>query len=81
MQTDGVTPVLKPVWDYLLLHDTAPITIETGSSTLSIIFSLGMLEQSDDLTLWTPQPAATSPLTLPLGTLPPRRFFRLSTTP
>jgi hypothetical protein len=81
LQVDGVTPVFKPVWDYLLLHETAPIIIESVSGNISVIFSPGTLEQSNDLTLWTPQPAATSPLTLPLGTLPPRRFFRLSTTP
>lgn len=80
-QADGITPVFKPVWDYLLLHDTAPITIESASGNISVQFSPGTLEQSDDLSRWTPQPAATSPLTLPLGTLPPRHFFRLNTTP
>jgi hypothetical protein len=77
LETDGVTPVLKPVWDHLLLHETAPIIIESNVTTISLLFSPGTLEQSDDLTLWTPQPAATSPLTLPLNTLPPRRFYRL----
>jgi hypothetical protein len=81
MQTDGVTPIFKPVWDYMLLHDTVPINIESVSGNISVIFSPGTLEQSDDLTLWTPQPAASSPLTMPLGTLHPRRFFRLRTTP
>jgi len=80
MQADGVTPVFKPVWDYMLLHDTAPISIETSSGNISVIFSPGTLEQSDDLTLWTPQSAATSPLTLPLGTLPSRRFYRLGSS-
>ncbi len=82
MQADGVTPVFKPVWDYMLLHDTAPITIESASGNISVIFSPGTLEQSDDLMHWTNTPAATnSPLTLPLGTLPSRRFYRLQTTP
>jgi len=81
MQADGVTPVFKPVWDYMLLHDTAPITIESASANISVIFSPGTLEQSDDLTHWTPQTSATSPLTLSLGTLPPRRFYRLGATP
>jgi hypothetical protein len=78
MQTDGVTPALKPLWDYLLLHETPPITIECASGNFSVIFSPGTLEQSNDLAGWTPQPTATSPLTLPLTTLPPRRFYRLS---
>ena len=79
LQTDGVTPVLKPVWDYLLLHETMPISVEATATTINLFFSHGTLEQSDDLTLWTPQPAATSPLTLPLSTQPSRRFYRLST--
>ena len=82
MQADGVTPVFKPVWDYLLLHDTAPITIESASGNISVIFSPGTLEQSDDLMHWTNTPAATnSPLTLQFGTLPSSRFYRLQTTP
>jgi hypothetical protein len=56
-----------------------PITVEATATTISLLFSPGTLEQSDDLTLWTPQPAATSPLTLLLSTLPSRRFYRLST--
>jgi hypothetical protein len=79
VQTDGVTPVFKPVWDYLLLNKTAPIAIERSPVGISIIFSPGTLEQSDNLTDWIPQTTATSPLTLPLNALPPRRFFRLST--
>ncbi len=79
MQSDGVTPVFKPVWDYLLLHDTLPIMIESSPSSISIIFSPGMIEQSDDLTHWTPQPAATSPLVLPRSALPIRSFYRLRT--
>ena len=82
MQADGVTPVFKPVWDYLLLHDTAPITIESASGNISVIFSPGTLEQSNDLMHWTNQPAATnSPLTLTPGTLLSRQFYRLQTTP
>lgn len=77
MQADGVTPILKPVWDYLLLNDTQPITIESTPGSISIIFSPGTLEQSDDLAHWTPQPAATSPLVVPPGTLPSRSFYRL----
>lgn len=51
-QADGVTPVFKTLWDYLLLHDTVPVTIESTSSTsISVIFSSGTLEQSDDLAL------------------------------
>jgi hypothetical protein len=77
MQADGVTPVFKPLWDYLLLHDTQPITIECTPSSISIIFSPGTLEQSDDLFRWTPQPAATSPLVVPRSALPFRSFYRL----
>jgi hypothetical protein len=77
MQSDGVTPVLKPVWDYLLLHDTLPITIESSPSGTSIIFSPGTLEKSDDLTHWTPQSAATSPLVVPRSAPPFRSFYRL----
>jgi pimeloyl-ACP methyl ester carboxylesterase len=77
MQTDGVTPVFKPVWDYLLLHDTAPIMIERTMTDIRVIFSPGTLEQSDDLKIWTRQPVATSPLTLPITTLPSQRFYRL----
>jgi hypothetical protein len=81
MQAGGVIPVLKPVWDYLLLHQTAPITIERAPAAISIIFSPGTLEQSDNLTNWTPLPGVSSPLTLPLGTLPACRFYRLQLTP
>ena len=77
MQADGVTPVFKPLWNYLLLHDTQPITIECTPSSISIIFSPGTLEQSDDLFRWTPQPAATSPLVVPRSALPFRSFYRL----
>jgi hypothetical protein len=42
-QADGRTPVLKPTWDYLLLHDTAPpptvitgITLNNGLLSLAI---------------------------------------------
>lgn len=79
MQPDGMTPVLKPVWDYMLLNSTQPLTIESTQGSVSIIFSPGTLEQSDDLTRWTPQPAATSPLVLPRSTLPFRSFYRLRT--
>lgn len=78
LQNDGITPVFKPVWDYLLLNDTAPITIETNSGGISILFSPGILEQSEDLVLWNSQSAA-SPLTLPPNMLPLRRFYRLVT--
>jgi hypothetical protein len=76
-QADGVTPVFKPVWDYLLLHDTQPITIECTPSSVSVIFSPGTLEQSDDLIHWTPQPVATSPLVVPRGAMRFRSFYRL----
>lgn len=78
MQAVGTTstPVLKPVWDYILLHDTPPLTIESTPTAIHIIFSPGTLEQSDDLTNWTPMPDSTSPLSLPLNMLSPRRFYR-----
>ena len=79
MQGDGVTPVFKPVWDYLLLHVTQPITLECTPSSIRIIFSPGTLEQSDDLSRWTPQPAATSPLVVPRSALSSRSFYRLRT--
>ena len=79
MQADGVTPVFKPVWDYLLLHDTRPINIECTPSSISIMFSPGTIEQSNDLSRWTPQPAATSPLVVPRSAPPFRSFYRLRT--
>jgi hypothetical protein len=81
LQSNGITPVFKPVWDYLLLNATAPVTLEFSTGGLSILFSPGTLEQSEDLALWTPQPAASSPLSLPLPTPPARRFYRLRSTP
>lgn len=81
MQADGVTPVYKPVWDYMLLHDTSPVTIVLTGGNVSVTFSPGTLEQSDDLSLWTQLPTATSPLILPADALPARRFYRLRTTP
>jgi hypothetical protein len=79
MQSDGMTPVLKPVWDYLLFNNTQPLTIEGTTDSIRVIFSPGTLEQSDDLTRWTPQPAANSPLVLPRSNLPFRSFYRLRT--
>ncbi len=80
LQADGVTPVLKPAWDYLLLHVTLPIIIELTATNLTLTFSPGILEQSDTLTNWTAQPAAVSPLVLPQNILPERRFYRLRVT-
>ena len=83
MQTVGAssTPVLKPVWDYMLLHDTPPLTIESDTTAIKIIFSPGMLEQSEDLTHCSPMPVTASPLSLPFGTLATRRFYRLPVAP
>lgn len=81
LQADGATPILKPAWDYLLLHETPPITIELSDTNLTITFSPGTLAQSDSLTNWTPQPAAVSPWILPRNALPEPRFYRLITSP
>jgi hypothetical protein len=80
LQADGVTPVLKPAWDYMLLHETQPILIELKGTNLTLTFSPGSLDQSDNLTNWTALPAAVSPLVLPQNTLPERRFYRLRIT-
>jgi len=64
MESDGVTPVFKTVWD---------------STSINIIFSPGTLEHSEDLINWTPQLLVNSPLVLPLDTLPHRSFYRLRT--
>ncbi len=81
MQSDGVTPVLKPAWDYMLLHETPQIAIEAALNGVSIIFSPGTLEQSDDLVSWVALPAAVSPLSVPAANLAPRRFYRLRFIP
>jgi hypothetical protein len=83
MQLSGTatTPVLKPAWDYMLLHETLPLSIESGATSVSLIFSPGTLEQSDDLTHWAPVRGAASPLTLPSNALAPRRYYRLHITP
>jgi hypothetical protein len=42
-QPDGRTPVLKPTWDYLLLHDTAPPpTVITGIALNDGLLSLAI---------------------------------------
>lgn len=83
MQPSGTatTPVLKPAWDYMLLHETPPLSIEPGAAAVSIIFSPGTLEQSDDLKHWRQLPGAASPLQLPSNALAPRRYYRLQITP
>jgi pimeloyl-ACP methyl ester carboxylesterase len=78
LQPDGVTPVLKPVWDYLLLHETKPITIEATGTNLLITFSPGILQRSATLTNWVSDPTAQSPLALPLDPLGPPGFFHLA---
>ena len=75
---DGVTPVFEPVWRYMLLDETLPITLEKDGNAVRVVFSPGVLEQSEDLVVWSPVPAAASPLTLPLDGLQARRFYRLS---
>jgi hypothetical protein len=81
LQADGVTPVFKPVWDYLLLHETPPVTIDLGSINLTVTFSPGTLEQSTNLASWIPQSAAVSPLTLQRSGLGEHGFFRLKLAP
>ncbi|MEI8290128.1 MAG: hypothetical protein WCH99_11705 [Verrucomicrobiota bacterium] len=76
LQADGATPVFKPVWDYLLLHETADITIEATATNLTVTFSPGTLEQSTNLPLWTPLTNANSPFALPRSGLGERGFFR-----
>lgn len=71
LQANGVTPVLKPVWDYMLLHEAIPITIEATATNLTVTFSPGTLQWSVTLTNWIPDPSAQSPLVLPLGSLDP----------
>ena len=81
LQADGVTPVFKPVWDYLLLHETADIAIESPLTNLTITFSPGTLEQSTNLTSWTTVTNANSPFSLPKNGLGKRGFFRLNQNP
>ncbi len=81
LQADGVTPVFKPVWDYLLLHETADITIEATPTNLTVTFSPGTLEQSTNLTSWTSVTNASSPLLLTKSGLGGRGFFRVNFGP
>jgi hypothetical protein len=76
LQADGATPVFKPVWDYLLLHETADIAIEATTTNLTVTFSPGTLEQSTNLTSWTTVTNANSPLSLPKRGFGERGFFR-----
>jgi hypothetical protein len=75
---DGVTPVFEPVWKYMLLNETLPISLEPQGSSVRIVFSPGVLEQSEDFLGWSPVPSATSPLTVPLEGAQTRRFYRLT---
>ncbi len=75
---DGVTPVFEPVWKYMLLNETLPISLEPQANSVRIVFSPGVLEQSEDFLGWSPVPSAASPLTVPLDGLQPRRFYRLT---
>jgi hypothetical protein len=81
LQADGATPVFKPVWDYLLLHETDDITIEAAATNLTVTFSPGTLEQSTNLTSWTTVTNANSPLSLPKSGLGGRSFFRRNAGP
>jgi hypothetical protein len=78
-QADGMTPVLKPVWDDMLLHETPPIAIEATTSNLTVTFSPGILQRSVTTTNWVSDPTARSPLVLPLRSLDVFGFFRLAT--
>jgi len=71
--------VLKSVWDFMLLHETPPITTEATTTNITVNFSPGTLQQSVTLTNWIPDPSAQSPLVLPKGSLAPCGFFRLAT--
>jgi hypothetical protein len=75
---DGVTPVFEPVWRCMLLHQTLPIFLEPDGNVMRVVFSPGVLEQSEDLVAWSAVPSAASPLTVSVGGFQPRRFYRLT---
>lgn len=77
LAADGVSPVLKPAWDYLLLHETSPVALTRKEGGLRVVFSPGILEFSDSLEDWTPLPRAESPLAVPVTPDAEKEFYRL----
>ena len=37
LAANGVTPVLKPAWDYLLLHETSPVAVTRKAAGLRVL--------------------------------------------
>lgn len=77
LSADGVTPLLKPSWDHLLLHETSPVTVIRKPEGLQVLFSPGTLEFSSSLEGWTPLPGTESPLPVPLIPEAEKEFYRL----
>ncbi len=80
-QADGVTPVLKPAWDYMLLAPTNPFRVEKDAAEMRVYFSPGTLYESQNLVDWTAVPSADSPLVIPLVSVPVRYFLSLESAP
>jgi hypothetical protein len=80
-EADGITPVLKPAWDYFLLHATPPVALELTAASLEIYFCPGTLEFSETLADWEAVPGAGSPLSIPRDVLGERGFYRLRLAP